>query len=70
MDAFDQTKEIVEAFVPHASEAFAVGVQMTGHLGGKGVAAAKPHVAKGVAKGKKVVGAGIAKGKEQVQNRV
>ena len=43
----------MEAFVPDASEAFAVGVQMTGqaiakagHLGGKGVAAAKPHVAK------------------------
>ena len=75
MDAFDQTKEIVEAFVPDASEAFAVGVQMTGqaiakagHLGGKGVAAAKPHVAKAVAKGKKVGGAGIAKGKEHAKN--
>ena len=47
IDAFDQTKEIVDACAPHAGEAVAVGVQMAGCAftkGGKALNAAKPRI--------------------------
>ena len=73
IDAFDQTKEIVDACAPHAGEAVAVGVQMAGHAfakGGKALNAAKPHVEEGVARGKELGKTGIAKGKEYGSNSV